>query len=136
MQDIQKAEASAAVDSGEIIGIPATGQYDELVIERINDDTGHHSGLGPDAFKAVAAVLRPRHMDGICSECPMMTPITAPVLVGIPSQFLGWRAIFWFLVIMAGVYLVLFLTFNPETGKNVVGNESISSQVWNISLLN
>lgn len=66
----------------------------------------------------------------------MMTPITAPVLVGIPSQFLGWRAIFWFLVIMAGVYLVLFLTFNPETGKNVVGNESISSQVWNISLLN
>ena len=32
------------------------------------------------------------------------------------AQFLGWRAIFWFLTIMAVVFLVPFVMFFPETG--------------------
>lgn len=59
-----------------------------------------------------------------------------PVLGGILAQFLGWRAIFWFLVIMAVVYLIPFLITFPETGRNVVGNGSIPPQGWNMSLLN
>lgn len=32
------------------------------------------------------------------------------------AQFLGWRAIFWFLTIIAVIFLVPFVMFFPETG--------------------
>jgi predicted MFS family arabinose efflux permease len=51
------------------------------------------------------------------------------------AQFLGWRAILWFLVIMTAVYLVPFLIAFPETARNVVGNGSIPPQGWNMSFL-
>ena len=52
------------------------------------------------------------------------------------TQFLGWRWLFWFLTIIAIMYLIpLLLTF-PETGQNVVGNGSTPPQGWNKSLLN
>ncbi|KAK3044562.1 hypothetical protein LTS18_000935, partial [Coniosporium uncinatum] len=66
----------------------------------------------------------------------MLAPALAPVLGGIFSQYLGWRWIFWFLVIMIGIYLIPFLITFPETGRNVVGNGSIPPQGWNMSLLN
>lgn len=37
---------------------------------------------------------------------------------------------------MSVVYLIPFLITFPETGRNVVGNGSISPQGWNMSLLN
>lgn len=32
------------------------------------------------------------------------------------AQFLGWRAIFWFLTILAVAFLVPFVILFPETG--------------------
>lgn len=49
---------------------------------------------------------------------------------------MGWRAIFWFLVITVCVFLVPFVIFFPETGRNVVGNGSVPPQGWNMSLIN
>ena len=66
----------------------------------------------------------------------MAAPAVAPVLGGIISQFLGWRWIFWFLTILAIVYLIPFVIMFPETGRNVVGNGSIPPQGWNMSVLN
>ena len=66
----------------------------------------------------------------------MAAPAIAPVLGGILTQFLGWRWLFWFLTILAVVYMIpLAITF-PETGRNVVGNGSIPPQGWNMSVLN
>ena len=67
---------------------------------------------------------------------PMAAPALSPVLGGILAQFLGWRSIFWFLTIFAGVFLIPFLITFPETGRNVVGNGSIPPQGWNMSVLN
>src|SRR3954447_16152940 len=70
------------------------------------------------------------------------------------AQYLGWRAIFWFLVILAVAFLVPFLILFPETGtlftltyckvllltsnlaRTAVGNGSIPPQGWNMSLMN
>jgi hypothetical protein len=71
------------------------------------------------------------------------------------AQFLGWRAIFWFLTILAVAFLVPFVILFPETGtslhhcllvkvprlttnpaRTAVGNGSIPPQGWNMSLIN
>lgn len=47
----------------------------------------------------------------------LLGPAIGPVLGGILAQFLGWRSIFWFLVILAAAFLVVFAIFFPETGQ-------------------
>jgi predicted MFS family arabinose efflux permease len=65
----------------------------------------------------------------------MIAPAIAPVIGGLLADFLGWRSIFWFLVIMAAVYLIPLLVAFPETARSVVGNGSVPPQGWNMSLL-
>ncbi|KAI2639133.1 MFS general substrate transporter [Hypomontagnella submonticulosa] len=64
----------------------------------------------------------------------MFAPALAPVLGGILTQFLGWRSTFWFLTIAAGVFLIVYLPFVPETARNIVGNGSIPPPRLNASL--
>ena len=62
-------------------------------------------------------------------------PAFGPTIGGILAQYLGWRSIFWFLVIFTVVLLVVFVIFFPETCRNVVGNGSIPAKGINLSLL-
>lgn len=64
----------------------------------------------------------------------MLGPALAPVIGGLLAQFLGWRSIFWFLVIVVGLFLVPFAFFVPETCRKIVGNGSIPARGWNLSL--
>ncbi|CAD6573418.1 MAG: hypothetical protein ASARMPREDX12_006017 [Alectoria sarmentosa] len=67
----------------------------------------------------------------------MLGPAISPVIGGILTEFLGWRAIFWFLFIIAGIYLSVFAIFVPETARKIVGNGSLPPTVWfNRSVLN
>ena len=63
-------------------------------------------------------------------------PAFGPLIGGLLAQFLGWRSIFWFLTITAAVVMLVFLLFFPETCRAIVGNGSIPSDGWNMSLLN
>ncbi|OJJ85836.1 putative MFS multidrug transporter [Aspergillus glaucus CBS 516.65] len=45
--------------------------------------------------------------------------------------FLGWRSIFWFLAILAGVIILVIAPFLRETCRVVVGNGSVPPQPWN-----
>ncbi|KAI1808840.1 MFS general substrate transporter [Daldinia bambusicola] len=65
----------------------------------------------------------------------MFAPALAPVLGGILTQFLGWRSTFWFLVIAAGVFLLIYIPFVPETARKIVGNGSIPPPTLNMSPL-
>lgn len=65
----------------------------------------------------------------------MVAPPVAPIIGGLLAEFLGWRWIFWFLIILTVVYLIPFLAAFPETGRSVVGNGSVPPQGWNMSLL-
>ncbi|KAI0016836.1 major facilitator superfamily transporter [Xylariomycetidae sp. FL0641] len=60
----------------------------------------------------------------------ILAPSLGPVLGGLFAQYLGWRWIFWFLTILSGTALVLFLVFMPETCRTVVGDGSIRPHVY------
>ena len=49
-----------------------------------------------------------------------------PVLGGIIGDVLGFRAIFWFLVIFGGLVTTVLLLFLPETLRSIAGNGSIA----------
>ena len=65
----------------------------------------------------------------------LIGPAIGPVLGGILAQFLGWRAIFWFLVILAGVFMIPLVLAFQETCRKVVGDGSVPPQPWNRDLL-
>lgn len=62
-------------------------------------------------------------------------PALSPVIGGILSQYLGWRAIFWFCFIFSCSVLVPYALTVPETCRTIVGNGSIPPQAWNKTLI-
>lgn len=72
---------------------------------------------------------------GFVTAGSLLGPAVGPVIGGLLSQYLGWRAIFWFLFIIAAAWLVQFIVFYPETGRKIVGNGSIPPPKWNMSLI-
>lgn len=59
------------------------------------------------------------------SVSTILGPTVSPILGGLISQYLGWRAIFWFLAMFATPVFVFVLLFLPETCHKIVGNGSI-----------
>lgn len=123
---------------GANIGLALQNSYAALFLLRCLQSTGSSGtiALGNGVIADIASSSERGTYLGFAMAGPMIGPAVGPVLGGILSEFLGWRAIFWFLVIMSGVYLVPFLITFPETGRNVVGNGSVPPQGWNMSLLN
>ncbi|KAI1761676.1 MFS general substrate transporter [Hypoxylon sp. FL1150] len=62
-------------------------------------------------------------------------PSLGPVIGGAIAQYLGWRAIFWFLTACAFVNLLVLVSFFPETCRKVVGDGSILPRRRNQTLL-
>lgn len=62
---------------------------------------------------------------GFTSVPIIFAPSVGPVIGGVIAQYLGWRWIFWFLTILCGFVLVLFLLFVPETCRLIVDDGSI-----------
>lgn len=122
---------------GANIGLALQNSYAALFILRCLQSCGS-SGAIALGFGVVADVStsaeRGSYM-GIVGAGTMMGPALAPVIGGILAQFLGWRAIFWFLVILAAVFLIPYALTVPETGRNVVGNGSIPPQGWNMTII-
>ncbi|QSS62746.1 MFS transporter [Histoplasma capsulatum] len=58
-----------------------------------------------------------------------------PVVGGVLTQHLGWRANFWSLAVFSAAFLVSFVIFFPETGRHIVGDGSHPPQKWNISVI-
>ena len=62
---------------------------------------------------------------GMFNLGPMLAPCIAPAMGGALSQGLGWRSIFWSIVIMVAACLLCILLFLPETLRSIAGNGSI-----------
>ncbi|EKV16972.1 hypothetical protein PDIP_33390 [Penicillium digitatum Pd1] len=66
----------------------------------------------------------------------MVAPALGPVIGGLLAKFLGWRSVFWFLVVISGGYLVLFVLAMPETARKIVGNgRAIPNEWWRRSVI-
>ncbi|KAK4499136.1 hypothetical protein PRZ48_009648 [Zasmidium cellare] len=127
-----------AIYLGACIGIASCNSFPALLVLRMVQSSGSSStiALGSGVVADIATSAERGVWMGWATSGPMVAPAIAPVLGGIFAQFLGWRWIFWFLVICAGTFIIPFVLSFPETGRNVVGNGSIPPQGWNMSLLN
>ncbi|PQE17306.1 hypothetical protein CJF31_00005696 [Rutstroemia sp. NJR-2017a BVV2] len=122
---------------GANIGLALQNSYAALFILRCLQSTGSSGAiaLGYGVVADVSTSAERGTYVGIVGAGTMLGPALAPVIGGILTQFLGWRSIFWFLVIVAGLFLVPYALTVSETGRNVVGNGSVPPQGWNMTVL-
>lgn len=120
------------------IGLALQSNYAALLVLRALQSTGS-SGTIALGNAVMADIATPAERSGYISYVQagmMVGPAIAPTIGGLLTQFLSWRALFWFLVIAAGVYLLFYVPFLPETCRKIVGNGSIPPQDWNRTVWN
>ncbi|MDI1489411.1 MAG: hypothetical protein OHK93_008689 [Ramalina farinacea] len=71
---------------------------------------------------------------GFVTLSAILGPSLGPIIGGALTDGLGWRSIFWFLTICAGVILILMALFFPETCRPIVGDGSIRPPKTNETL--
>ncbi|KAI1646575.1 MFS general substrate transporter [Daldinia loculata] len=122
---------------GANIGLALQRNYAALLVLRMLQSSGS-SGTLALVYAVVADIAptseRGKYM-GIVGAGLTIGPALGPIIGGLLSQYLGWSAIFWFLCILAVVWMVPYVLAVPETGRKVVGNGSIPPQGWNMTLL-
>lgn len=57
-----------------------------------------------------------------------IAPSLGPVIGGSITDKIGWRWVFWFLVMLTGTHFAAMLLFFPETQRKIVGNGSIKAR--------
>jgi multidrug resistance protein len=121
---------------GANVGLALQNSYATLFILRCLQSTGSSGAiaLGYGVVADVATSAERGKYMGMVGAGTMLGPALGPVIGGVLTQFLGWRSVFWFLVIIAGLFLVPYTLTVPETGRNVVGNGSVPPQGWNMTI--
>ncbi|PLB47695.1 MFS general substrate transporter [Aspergillus steynii IBT 23096] len=119
------------------IGLALQNNYAALFILRCMQSSGSSAtvALSSGVVSDIATADKRGSYIGFVTAGTVLGPSIGPVVGGLLSQYLGWRAIFWFLTIMGGVFLVQFLLFFPETSRRIVGNGSLPPQKWNLSAI-
>lgn len=121
---------------GANIGLALQNSYAALFVLRCLQSAGSSTtiALSAGVVADVASVSERGSYMGFVTAGSLLGPSLGPTIGGLLAQYLGWRSIFWFLVILASVWLVPFVIFSPETARKVVGNGSIPPPKWNMSL--
>ncbi|RPD55888.1 MFS general substrate transporter [Lentinus tigrinus ALCF2SS1-6] len=110
------------------LALVPTDAYWLLMVLRCLQAAGSAStiALGAGAIADIAAPAHRGSFFGIWNIGPMVGPCVGPVLGGVLADKLGWRSIFWFLVISSGVCGLVIVTLLPETLRALVGDGSVS----------
>ncbi|KAJ3497360.1 hypothetical protein NLG97_g1967 [Lecanicillium saksenae] len=119
------------------IALALQNSYGALLFLRALQSTGSSATVAI-GNAVIADLTTPAERGGyitVMQATVMFAPALAPVLGGILTQYLGWRSTFWFLVIAAGVFVVIYLPFVPETARKVVGNGSLPPPALNKSII-
>ncbi|KAI1057074.1 hypothetical protein LB507_002467 [Fusarium sp. FIESC RH6] len=109
------------------IGLALAPSYGALLGLRCLQSAGSASTVAL-CFAVVADVVTSAERGqyiGLTAVPSVLGPALGPVIGGLLAEFLGWRSIFWFLAIFAGVGLFLIVMFYPETCRHIVGDGSI-----------
>ncbi|KAI1426917.1 major facilitator superfamily domain-containing protein [Xylaria sp. FL1777] len=111
---------------GACIGLAKTPNYATLIVLRSLQSSGSASTIAVGA--AVIGDITTREERGGYMgifQGGLLAPVAVgPVIGGALAASLGWRAIFWFLAIYSGAFLVVLIVSLPETLRSAVGNGS------------
>ena len=124
--------ASFAIYLAANIGLATQRSYAALLVLRCLQSMGS-SGTIALGYGVIADVGTPAERGkylGPVAAGIMLAPAIGPTVGGLLAEFLGWRSIFWFLTIISGTYLLVYVLFMPETARNVVGNGGVAPQNW------
>jgi len=92
--------------------------------------------LGAGVIADIAAPNERGGYLGIFGIGPLAGPSLGPIIGGALAQNIGWRSIFWFLAIFAGIFLLFLVLFLPETLRSIVGNGSVRAKsIWHIRII-
>ncbi|KAI0447945.1 major facilitator superfamily domain-containing protein [Xylaria telfairii] len=112
---------------GACMGLAETRNYATLVVLRSLQSSGSASTIAIGS--AVIGDITTREDRGGYMgifQAGLLAPVAVgPVIGGAIAASLGWRAIFWFLTIYSGAFLVLLVILLPETLRSIVGNGGI-----------
>ena len=122
---------------GANIGLAELKNYPTLLVVRMIQSSGS-SGTIALANAVISDIFTSAERGtniGYASMGATVGPAFGPIIGGLLNQFLGWRAIFWFLTIFSGTVFLIILISLPETCRKTVGNGTIPTRTWNMSLL-
>ncbi|MCJ1406184.1 hypothetical protein MMC19_000249 [Ptychographa xylographoides] len=119
------------------IGLALQDSYVALVLLRCLQSGGSSAtvAIGMGVIADISTTSERGSYMGLVSAGIMLGPAVGPVIGGLLAEFLGWRAIFWFLTIGTATFLIPYIIFIPETARNIIGNGSVAPQAWNRTLL-
>ncbi|KAK4644965.1 hypothetical protein QC761_309580 [Podospora bellae-mahoneyi] len=114
------------------VGISVVERWEGLLVLRMVQSAGG-SGLYGGGYGVIADVAVAEERGGLVGVLLLMTDVATslgPVVGGGLTQGLGWRWIFWFLVILTGSWFIVILIFLPETQRGLVGDGSRRVEGW------
>ena len=119
------------------IGLALQNEYAALMVLRCVQSAGSSSTVAlANALVADVATASERGVYiSYATAGTYVAPAIGPIIGGLLAHYLGWRSVFWFLTIFAGVFFVPLLLFFPETCRKIVGDGSIRPAKWNMSLV-
>jgi MFS family permease len=100
------------------VGLALQRSYPVLLVLRCIQSCGSSAtlALSSAVVSDIATPAERGRYIGYVMGGTLLGPAVGPILGGILVQFLGWTSIFWFLTILAGLFLLIFGMFFPETG--------------------
>ncbi|KAH8165582.1 hypothetical protein CIB48_g2659 [Xylaria polymorpha] len=121
---------------GANVGLALQHQYAALLVLRGVQSSGSSGtvALANAVVSDFATVGERGTYIGYASLGGVLGIAIGPIIGGIISDFLGWRFIFWFLVILASAVGLVMLLILPETARGIVGNGYVRPPKWQLSL--
>lgn len=111
---------------GACIGLAEARNYATLIVLRCLQSTGSAStiAIGSGVIGDITTRAERGGFMGVF-QAGLLSPVAVgPVIGGALAGSLGWRAIFWFLTIYSGAFLVFLVLLLPETLRSLVSNGS------------
>lgn len=121
-----------AVYTAANIGLALQNSFAALLVLRCIQSAGS-SGTVAFGYGVIADIATPAERGkyiGPMAAGVMVAPALGPVVGGLLAKFLGWRSVFWFLVVVSGGYLVFFVIAMPETARKIVGDGTLAPSQW------
>ncbi|KAF2140696.1 uncharacterized protein K452DRAFT_327498 [Aplosporella prunicola CBS 121167] len=114
------------------IGLAVANTYWLVLVLRMLQAAGSASvvSIGSGTISDISTPAERAGYQGFFSVGLYAGPAIGPFLGGVLTGSLGWRSIFWFLVIAGGVYTLVLIFFLPETMRKQVGNGSHQPTEW------